>query len=67
MTPKEKAEDIFNKYWLVDSDEDSAPYTDKSMAKKCALIAVDEIINTGALGSLLEEYYQKVKQEIINL
>jgi hypothetical protein len=45
MTPKEKAEELFEKYWLVDSDEDSAPYTDKSMAKKCALIAVDEIIN----------------------
>jgi hypothetical protein len=39
----------------------------KSEAKICALIAVDEILDTGALGNLLEEYYLKVKNEIQEL
>jgi hypothetical protein len=67
MTPKEKAEDLFNKYWLVESDVDSAPYTDKSMSKNCALIAVDEIIKTLKPPCLTEfDYWQQVKQEITN-
>jgi hypothetical protein len=61
MTPKEKAEELFMKIYQLDS---RAWY---DVAKKCALIAVDEIINTGALGSLLEEYYLQVKQEIEKL
>lgn len=78
MTPKEKAEEIFNKYWLVESNVDSAPYTDKSMAKNCSLIAIDEIIQTlnmdirdlDVVGNVLLDlikYWQQVKQEIEKL
>jgi methionine synthase II (cobalamin-independent) len=70
MTPKEKAEELFDKY-------DSFLYKeyDNLEAKKCALIAVDEILNelfemaivTGS--SYVHkhiDYYQEVKQEIEN-
>ena len=46
QTAVEKAEELVDKYWNVDSDVDSAAYTDKNMAIKCALIAVDEIIDS---------------------
>ena len=46
MTPKEKAEKLFNKFIIIDDLSDS---TGNSLyfnahAKQCALIAVDEII-----------------------
>jgi len=47
MKESEKAKEIFNKMWNVDSD--SAMFDDFIMkpfyAKRCALIAVDEILN----------------------
>ena len=69
MTPKEKAIELFDKYWLVDSDEDSAPYTDKSMAKKCALIAVNLLMEEAYRQHDYEgfiSYWKEVKQEIEN-
>jgi hypothetical protein len=42
MTPKEKANELLDKYWLLDII--TTPLT-KHQAKQCALIAVDEIIN----------------------
>ena len=63
MTPKEKAEDLIDSFIRDGYDI----VMSEKLAKRCALIAVDEILNTGTLGSLLNEYYQKVKQEIINL
>jgi len=66
MTPKEKAEDLFNKFY----DLPVIPST----AKDCALIAVDEMILvlpfTNTNTSLneyaihLKKYLQEVKQEI---
>jgi hypothetical protein len=44
MTAKEKANELVDKYWDVDSDVNSDAYIDKSMAIKCALIAVEEIM-----------------------
>ena len=71
MTPKEKAEELVALFEYEDNlgiaDNTGIEGIDKKKAKQCAFIAVDEIFNTGTLGSLLEEYYQKVKQEIINL
>jgi hypothetical protein len=60
MTPKEKAQELFDKYWL---------YTDKSMAKKYALITVDEVLNIEKKiwdGFHSEYFYwwEEVKQEI---
>ena len=64
MTPKEKAEELVSKMLKeVGYDTD--------LALPCALIAVDEIINTGLLEGtttgVLKKYWEDVKQEIENL
>jgi hypothetical protein len=64
MTPKEKAEELVSKMLKeVGYDTD--------LALPCALIAVDEIINTGLLegttAGVLKKYWKQVKQEIENL
>jgi hypothetical protein len=76
MTPKEKAEELFNKYatyvvmWAGDIN------TTHQNCKQCALIAVDEIINGYEFDILYIEhkrimdninFWDEVKQEIINL
>lgn len=48
MTPKEKAEDIVNKMY-------KSPYVQETEAKRCALIAVEEIIKE--LGQLRKPEY----------
>ena len=70
MTPKEKAEELVeamlgdNNHYLNNNIE-----IDKIHAKKCALIAVDEIldiVNTiyDCDAQVLYPYWEKVKQEI---
>jgi hypothetical protein len=61
MTPKEKAKELVDKYEFVYIQN----YTSMFEVKECALIAVDEILIC-CIGSH-EEYWQEVKQEIINL
>ena len=64
MTPKEKAEELHVEYWYLTNDE--------RLAKKCALIAVNEILEE-ALGlddndyQSKYDYWQEVKQEIEKL
>jgi len=76
MTPQEKAEELFQRF---------LPYVDgfhkehiKYYVKQCALIAVDEIINTlnfdirdidvrGSILLDLIDYWREVKQEIEKL
>jgi hypothetical protein len=56
MIPKEKAKEFFRKYFkLIEHDT----------AKKCALIAVDEIIEECVWD--WTEYWEEVKQEIEKL
>ena len=74
MIPKEKAQELFNKYydieWLYEGYNIFMP---KEKAKECALIAVDEIINQIAEVAYAEIatpaiiYWKKVKQEIEKL
>ena len=78
MTPKEKAEQLFNKFIIIDDLSDS---TGNSLyfnahAKQCALIAVDEILEALGYKSLSDspyttlearQYYVQVKQEIEKL
>lgn len=76
MKAKEKAEELINKMWLHSGAQDDA-WMDKDMTKQCAIIAVDEILNTNTLEqrscgfiTLSEkhiEYWQEVKQEIEKL
>jgi adenosylmethionine-8-amino-7-oxononanoate aminotransferase len=63
MTPKEKAKELVDKYQehIIETDD----YFINSGAKKCALIAVEEILNAALNVKMGEhEYWQEVKQEI---
>jgi len=53
MTPKEKAQELFNKYLEINYRY--------YQAKDCALIAVDEILN---IGCIEVPYWQEVKKKI---
>ena len=65
MTPKEKADELVTKMLKELFDLD--------LAKQCALIAVDEIINTASpvydsfWPMNTKDYWKEVKQEITNL
>ena len=76
MTPKEKAQELFNKMFsppnCVISLHRQAGRT--FLAKQCALITVDEIIKTFPIYDLVPsgyekalEYWEEVKREIENL
>jgi hypothetical protein len=73
MTPKEKAEELIDKFieHTQEWDELDGYVNDIYKAKQCALIAIDEIIssnphsnpfNTNVESTM--EYWQQVKQEI---
>lgn len=68
MTPKEKAQELWGKYFQLNYDWDGA--TKDQWAKEGALIAVDEIlsfIEDDRIGFNWKDYYIEVKQEIENL
>jgi hypothetical protein len=65
--PKEKAEELVNNYRviLMQTDTDAGQeILCTSIAKQCALIAVDEILNEPDSS---EVYWNEVKTEINNL
>jgi len=71
MTPKEKAEELINSYRIILMNEDTECGNEilcTSIAKQCALIAVDEIIkshnNLYGVNSEKTKFYLEVKQEI---
>ena len=69
MTPKEKAQDLWLRYYEL-IDDDYSNEAAKKMAKEYAQIAVDEIINNDGFtrhDDYLTEYWQEVRQEIENL
>lgn len=71
MTPKEKAKELVDKYkeHIIETDD----YFINSGAKKCALIAVDELIKEvvddkeSEYMSLKDIYWMEVKKEIEKL
>jgi nitrogenase molybdenum-iron protein alpha/beta subunit len=77
MIPKQKAEELFLKYLRL--QEPNYNWFHKALAKKCALIAVDEIIealleydNRNATYELQNmdrdfSYWEQVKQQIEKL
>ena len=68
MTPKEKAEELWGKYFQLNYDWDGA--TKDQWAKEGALIAVDEILDMvkhTPIEFIENEYWQEVKQEIEKL
>ena len=73
MTPKDKALELYNKYEQLGRDF-TRGVSMKEFAKRCALIAVDEILliapmmHMEGFGNLtIREYYKKVKQDIEKL
>ena len=79
MTPKEKAKELVDSFRILLMQEDTDCGNEilcTVIAKQCALIAVDEILNNFGLttnGQMFYteyravEYWQEVKHEIINL
>ena len=66
QSPKEKANQLLDNYWLM---EKINPSLSKEQAKQCALIAVDEILNINSVDKdfSLSHYWLDVKDEIQNL
>ena len=64
MTPKEKAEELVNRFIYRRTD-----YVEIDYAKQCALIAVDEILdnNLWFKDEVNNNYWQEVKIEIEKL
>jgi hypothetical protein len=80
MTPQEKAKELVKKFMSIDSDSEQFDGFKMGFfyAQRCALIAVDEILNNdvgynaydGVIGNDIwidTEYWQEVKQEIEKL
>ena len=73
MTPQEKAKELVDKFYLVNSESveletgeyDLVLSLDARDAKQCALIAVDEVLKECSWE--LTGYWMSVKQEIENL
>jgi hypothetical protein len=72
MTPEEKAKELFNHYYNL--IQRIGGYLEQEilvsiLAKECALIAVDEIIDINSVDKdfSLSHYWLDVKEEIENL
>jgi hypothetical protein len=74
MTPEEKAIELVDKFYFIEESQECDAWIDGYLAKKCALLAVD-----GMIEKLVElsndeftfihdvKYYQEVKTEIEKL
>lgn len=76
MTPREKAKELFRKFVAPTQQWDDVDgyITDKYNAKQCALITVNEIINSNPHSNPMNtngfstmDYWMEVKQEIDKL
>ncbi len=68
MTPKETAKELINSYRFILMNEDTECGNEilcTSIAKQCAIIAVDEILRH--CYEVMKQFWQQVKQEILNL
>ena len=74
LSPKEKAEELVLRYLRIDNN--TKEWFNTYIAKQCALIAVDEILNElspfklsplGIYTNPKIEYWLEVKEEIIKL
>jgi len=66
MTPKEKAKELVDKYYNLESEGDKGGWITKNYAKQYALITCDEVL--GYMGADRgTEFWLKVKQEIKKL
>jgi hypothetical protein len=69
MTPKEKAKELFNNIYYIEDSNDNYPMSCET-AKKCALIAVNEIIKEIVINLHRHDmvdrysYWEDVKKQI---
>jgi hypothetical protein len=65
MTPKEKAEELVNKF-LIETENRTYCGLYRTVAKKCALIAVDELIyeTQFEVPNIRQRYWEEVKKEL---
>jgi len=72
MTPKEKAHELLDNFWLMDN---VTPMLTKEQSKQCALICIEELLKTSLWGGEIDkqidedlnEYFLKVIEEINKL
>jgi hypothetical protein len=66
ITPEEKAKELFD---LMSGIGDEHHHCTQYVAKQCALIAVDEVLQYSKAHGFIEltEYYEQVKKEIEKL
>ena len=64
MTPKEKADELVNKFYNAAMNFSSTVRVRHELSKQCALIAVDEILS---IQVVKDGFWQQVKTEIENL
>jgi hypothetical protein len=66
-SPEEKAKELVLKYLKIDNN--TKEWFNSHIAKQCALIAIDEILNINSVDKdfSLSHYWLDVKEEIINL
>lgn len=67
QSPKEKADELVLRYLRIDNN--TKEWFNLHIAKQCALIAVDEILNINSFDKdfSLSHYWLDVKDEILNL
>jgi hypothetical protein len=67
MTPEEKAKELVLRYLRIDNN--TIQWFNLYIAKQCAFIAVDEILNINSVDKdfSLSHYWLDVKDEIENL
>lgn len=66
MTPKEKAQELIDKFHIKVHDREGTSAMNEFEAKQCVLIAVDEILNYCS-DVYDKEFMEEVKKEIENL
>jgi hypothetical protein len=62
MTPKEKAEELIDKF-----EHETYSLIQGQLSKQCALIAADEVMQKTLWDKGEQRFWQEVKQEIENL
>jgi hypothetical protein len=74
MTPKEKAEELFDKFRVKVHDRNGTSAMNGFEAKQCALIAIDEILDLKHIVTLRRnmhemelDFWDEVKEEIEKL
>ena len=71
MTPKEKAQELIDKFHIKVHDREGTSAMNEFEAKQCALIAIEEILHALEYKEIANHeelcFYEEVKREIENI